>query len=92
MFFRPFPEGFVKIFNFAIFLPFCWQKCNKIPLLYRFVKSNKIDTSNQYQLNILQMLLASDGITIGNKWPRPFSSFKAKNSIESGSHTQWNHI
>ena len=46
MFFRPFPDGFVKIFNFAIFLPFCWQKCNKIPLLYRFVKSNKIDTSN----------------------------------------------
>ena len=45
MFFRPFPDGFVKIFNFAIFLPFCWQKCNKIPLLYRFVKSNKIDTS-----------------------------------------------
>ena len=27
------------------FLPFCWQECNKISLLYRFVKSNIIDTS-----------------------------------------------
>ena len=46
MIFRPFQDGFVKIFNFAIFLPFCWQKSSKIPLLYRFVKSNKIDTSS----------------------------------------------
>ena len=50
MFFRPFPDGFVKIFSFAVFLPFCWQKYSKIPLLYRFVKSNKIDTSIRYSM------------------------------------------
>ena len=60
MFFRPFPDGFVKIFNFAIFLPFCWQKCNKIPLLYRFVKSNKIDTSSHGRADKAGPSLAQD--------------------------------